>query len=72
MTYFNVPQLNEIKIAGVRKVSKKGKTWELTSNAKDDLRPKLFEFAVENKVKVLEIGQQEQNLEGLFREITNK
>lgn len=58
------------KIAGVRKVSKVGKAWVLTSNASDDLRPKLFEFAIENKVKVLEVGQREQNLEGLFRDIT--
>ncbi len=60
------------KINGVRKVQQVGKAWELTSNASDDLRPKLFEFAVENKVKVLEVGQREQNLEGLFREITKK
>jgi ABC-2 type transport system ATP-binding protein len=60
------------QIAGVHKVSKVGNTWELTSNAKDDLRPKLFEFAVQNNVKVLEVGQREQNLEGLFRSITQK
>lgn len=60
------------KIEGVKKVSKVGKAWELTSNASEDLRPKLFEFAVENNVKVLEVGQREQNLEGLFRDITTK
>lgn len=60
------------KIEGVRKVSKVGKAWELASNASEDLRPKLFEFAVNNNVKVLEIGQREQNLEGLFRDITTK
>lgn len=60
------------KIEGVRKVSKVGKAWELTSNGSEDLRPKLFEFAVKNNVKVLEVGQREQNLEGLFRDITTK
>jgi ABC-2 type transport system ATP-binding protein len=35
------------------------------------MRPKLFDFAQENKVKILELTAQNKNLETLFREFTN-
>ncbi len=58
------------KIKGVGKVEKSGNRFEISSNAQEDIRAKLFEFAVEHNIKVLEISQQEQNLESLFRELT--
>ena len=42
----------------------------LTFNAKQDMRPKIFDFAKENNLKILELSAQSQNLESLFREIT--
>jgi ABC-2 type transport system ATP-binding protein len=35
------------------------------------MRPKLFDFAKENKVKILELTAHNKNLETLFREFTN-
>jgi len=58
------------KIEGVNKIEQNGKKFELTSNASQDIRAALFEFAVEHNLKVLEISQKEQNLESLFRELT--
>ena len=35
------------------------------------MRPKLVDFAQENKVKILELTTSNKNLETLFREFTN-
>jgi len=58
------------KIEGAKKIEKIGNHFEIVSSTTQDIRAKLFEFAVAHKVKVLEISQQEQNLESLFRELT--
>ena len=46
-------------------------TWQLRFTNDEDMRPKLFDFAKENKVKILELTAQNKNLETLFREFTN-
>lgn len=46
-------------------------TWQLRFTNEEDMRPKLFDFAQENKVKILELTAQNKNLETLFREFTN-
>ena len=45
--------------------------WQLRFTNDEDMRPKLFDFAKENKVKILELTAQNKNLETLFREFTN-
>lgn len=49
----------------------KDNTWHLRFTNKEDMRPKLFDFAQENKVKILELKTSNKNLETLFREFTN-
>jgi ABC-2 type transport system ATP-binding protein len=49
----------------------KDNTWHLRFTNKEDMRPKLFDFAQENKVKILELTTSNKNLETLFREFTN-
>jgi len=49
----------------------KDNTWHLRFTNNEDMRPKLFDFAQENKVKILELTTSNKNLETLFREFTN-
>jgi ABC-2 type transport system ATP-binding protein len=48
----------------------KGNKYQIFSNAKFDLRPALFEFAVNNKLTVLQMNMEEQKLESIFQELT--
>ena len=49
----------------------KDNTWHLRFTNNEDMRPKLFDFAQENKLKILELTTSNKNLETLFREFTN-
>lgn len=62
-------QLNQIE--GVKRVDKVSElSWELHCSGKEDLRPLIFRFAVENGLTVLTITRNEKNLEAIFRELT--
>jgi ABC-2 type transport system ATP-binding protein len=45
-------------------------TWQLTFNTSEDMRSKIFDFAQENKLKIIGLTTQDKNLEMLFREVT--
>ena len=63
---------NELmKIGNVLKVLElKGNQYQVFSDYKFDLRPALFEFAVNNKLTVLQMNMEEQKLESIFRDLT--
>ncbi len=63
---------NELmKIGNVLKALElKGNQYQLFSDSKFDLRPALFEFAVNNKLTVLQMNIEEQKLESIFQELT--
>lgn len=44
--------------------------YELTFSTKTDMRPKVFDFAHDNGLKILQLNQKNKNLESLFRELT--
>lgn len=44
--------------------------WQLTFTSEDDKRPKVFDFAQQNNLQILELSAKNKNLEMLFREIT--
>ena len=46
-------------------------SWILTFKTKEDMRPKLFDFAQEHGLKILELNSENKNLETLFRELTS-
>lgn len=46
-------------------------SWTITFSSKEDMRPKLFDFAKENGLKILELNSENKTLESLFRELTN-
>jgi len=45
-------------------------TWYITFDHEEDMRPKIFDFAQENGLKILGLNTQNKNLETLFREVT--
>ena len=46
-------------------------TWTLTFNSEEDMRPKLFDFAQEYELKILELNSENKTLESLFTELTS-
>ena len=46
------------------------KTWQITFSSDEDMRSKIFDFAQENDLKILELNAKYKNLETLFREVT--
>lgn len=45
-------------------------TWELLFSTKNDMRASVFDFAHDNRLKILNLNRKNQNLESLFRELT--
>lgn len=45
-------------------------SWILTFSADEDMRPKLFDFAQEYELKILELNSENKTLETLFTELT--
>jgi len=60
-------------IEGVDSLAKiDDKNWLLETSLTTDLREQVFNFAVENKIKVLSMQKKEKRLEEVFRELTIK
>ena len=47
-----------------------GNLWKLTSHPGKDIRNDVFQFAVQKNISVLSLQKSGQNLEGIFRELT--
>lgn len=66
--------VNQNTIKQIPKLSKAtlvGTTWHLVFDGEKDMRAEVFDFAQENKLKILELTSTSKTLESLFREITN-
>jgi ABC-2 type transport system ATP-binding protein len=65
----------QASLAQIKNVSSvqqlKNSTWQIESEGNEDIRPALFEFAVNNKLTVLSLQKKESNLEEVFRHLTN-
>jgi ABC-2 type transport system ATP-binding protein len=48
----------------------KDNSWSITFEIKEDMRPKIFDFAQENGLKILALKASNKSLETLFREVT--
>ena len=46
--------------------------YEVTFNTREDMRAKVFDFAHDNDLKILQLNQKNASLEGLFLELTNE
>jgi ABC-2 type transport system ATP-binding protein len=49
----------------------KDNSWSITFESKEDMRPKIFDFAQENGLKILGLKANNKSLETLFREVTS-
>jgi ABC-2 type transport system ATP-binding protein len=47
-----------------------GEKWEIESDRSHDIRPVIFQFAVQNNLTLLTLLQKQQNLEGIFHQLT--
>jgi ABC-2 type transport system ATP-binding protein len=62
--------LTEIpNVSSVKQI--KNNNWILEASGDEDIRPALFAFAVKNNLTVLSLQRQENNLEEIFRHLTN-
>jgi ABC-2 type transport system ATP-binding protein len=59
-----------IKVEGVKKVISNGKFFEIESTGEKDIRPAIFQFAVDNKITLLTLNEKQQNLENVFHQLT--
>jgi ABC-2 type transport system ATP-binding protein len=56
----------------VRVQNRKGNVWELYSNAKDDVRSNIFNFAVKNNLTVLSMNKEDNSMEDVFHQLTRE
>jgi ABC-2 type transport system ATP-binding protein len=49
-----------------------GNIWQLHASGEEDIRPNIFNFAVEQGLTVLSLHREEQKLEEVFQELTRK
>ncbi|MDB4581968.1 gliding motility-associated ABC transporter ATP-binding subunit GldA [Draconibacterium sp.] len=59
-----------LKIHGVKNVSSIGNFWEIESGTNQDIRPLIFQFAVNNNLTLLTLHEKQKNLENVFQELT--
>jgi ABC-2 type transport system ATP-binding protein len=59
-----------LALTGVLSAELHNGQWEIESERNIDLRPGIFRFAVENGLTLLTLIQKQQNLEGIFHQLT--
>ena len=59
-----IEKTNSIKPAGIN-------TWQIEAESNEDIRPAIFKFAVNNNLTVLSLNKRQNNLEEIFRHLTN-
>jgi ABC-2 type transport system ATP-binding protein len=60
-----------LNITGIQQVVHiKDNNWQLEAHSADDVRPAIFQFAVENKLAILTLHREEQRLEDVFKHLT--
>lgn len=60
-----LPNVKNVKNTG-------GFVYEITFSTSKDMRPVVFDFAHDNKLKTLQLSRKNKNLESLFSELTNQ
>lgn len=59
-----------LAIKGVLRVEFRDETWVIEAAGTTDIRPAVFNFAVEQNLIILTLMQKQQNLEGIFHQLT--
>lgn len=66
-----ISELDFNSLSNIKSTLKKGASWVVKFNSKEDMRPKLFDFAKDKGLKILELSSEQEQLEDLFRKITS-
>ncbi len=61
-----------LMIPGVRRAISNNKLWEIEAEGGEDIRPAIFKFAVNNNLTLITLQEQQQNLETVFQQLTQK
>lgn len=61
-----------MRMTGVQKVEAVGNAWRIFYSGGEDMREKLFRFAVDNQLTLLNLQIEKQSLEDVFHELTKK
>lgn len=61
-----------LSIENIKNAIQLGNIWEIESDNKQDIRPAIFQFAVENKLILLTLQEKQQNLENVFHQLTQR
>ena len=61
-----------LSVTGAKNITQAGKQWEVESEGDADLRPAIFNFAVNNRLTLLTLQEKQQNLENVFHLLTQK
>lgn len=68
-------RVEEVALSKLDKVTSTKNTtgfvYEITFATKEDMRARVFDFAHDNQLKILQLNQKNASLEGLFAELTN-
>lgn len=67
-----VLQSKLLAVKGIKNAELKENIWEIESAGEKDIRPAIFQFAVENQLILLTLKEKQQNLENVFHEVTQK
>jgi ABC-2 type transport system ATP-binding protein len=68
----DIPEINLHGLSNIRSIRKlRNNIWIIEADGEEDIRPALFNFAVNNKLTVLSLQKNESNLEEVFRHLTN-
>jgi ABC-2 type transport system ATP-binding protein len=59
-------------MTGVQKVEPAGSAWRITYSGNEDMREKMFRFAVDNKLTLLNLQIEKQSLEDVFHTLTKR
>ena len=66
----NVDRGQILGIEGVANAISENNIWEIESEAEQDIRPAIFNFAVSNNLTLITLQEKQQNLESVFQELT--
>jgi ABC-2 type transport system ATP-binding protein len=68
----DIPSITLPGLSNIRSTRKiKDNIWVIEAEGEEDIRPALFNFAVNNNLTVLSLQKNESNLEEVFRHLTN-
>ncbi|MBN1986151.1 MAG: gliding motility-associated ABC transporter ATP-binding subunit GldA [Prolixibacteraceae bacterium] len=58
------------QLGGIKSLREEGNLWIIEADGTQDVRPLVFDFAVENGLTLLTLQQKQQNLENVFHQLT--